>query len=160
MIICGAAGVGKSRYGRALARESGAYLLDSDTVTEPVVRAGMRLAGLDPDDRDSREYREAFREPVYECLYDIARENLEHCDVILVGPFTSEIQDAGWLEGLRRDFRAEIEVIYLRCSAEVRRDRVERRGNPRDRAKLAAWDEHALRNADVVPAFDCKIVNT
>ena len=68
-IICGPAGAGKSTYGKKLADEKGACLLDSDTVTEPVVRAGMVLGGLDPDDRDSQDYRAAFRDPVYDCLF-------------------------------------------------------------------------------------------
>ena len=113
VVICGPAGAGKSTYGRKLARETGACLLDSDTVTEPVVRAGMALGELDPDDRDSPAYREAFRGPVYECLFQVAAENLPHCDVILVGPFTSEIRDPNWHLHLFARFEIVPEIIYV-----------------------------------------------
>ena len=85
-VICGPAGAGKSTYGKKLAAEKGACFLDSDTVTEPVVRAGMVLAGLGLDDRDSTDYKVAFRAAVYECLFATAAENLPQTDVILVGP--------------------------------------------------------------------------
>lgn len=152
-IVCGPAGAGKSTYGRKLAAESGGCLLDSDTVTEPVVRAGMSLGGLDPDDRDSGEYRDAFRNPVYECLFAVAAENLKHTDVILVGPFTSEIQDAKWPEYLRERFGVEVEFYFLECDDDERRQRIEERGNPRDALKLRDWDGYLANSGSKRPVF-------
>jgi predicted kinase len=157
-VICGPAGAGKSTFGRKLAKETGACLLDSDTVTEPVVRAGMELGGLDPDDRDSPQYREAFRGPVYECLFSVAAENLSFCDVILVGPFTSEIRDPDWPNWLFERFGVEPEVIFVWADDEVRRQRIEGRENPRDAAKLADWDNYLSMSRSESPAFPHRFI--
>ncbi len=159
-IICGPAGVGKSTYGKRLAAELKACLLDSDTVTEPVVRAGMAFGGEDPNDRDSEVYRGTFRLPVYECLYATAAENLPHVDVILVGPFTSEIRDPAWLANLRIRFRGEVEVIFVTCDEDVRLERIRQRGNPRDALKLMDWVGYLAGSDLRPPVFEHQIVRT
>jgi predicted kinase len=153
-VICGPAGAGKSTYGRKLAAEKGACFLDSDTVTEPAVRAGMVLAGLDPDDRDSPEYKVAFRAPVYECLFAAAAENLSHTDVVLVGPFTSEIRNPGWRDGLEERFKAPVRVIFVSCDVIERKRRIELRGNPRDDFKLRNWSEYTDLGDLRAPVFE------
>ena len=82
-VVCGPPACGKTTYGRSLAVREGAAFFDSDTAAEPVVRAGLRAAGLSPDDRDSPRYKEIFREPVYEALYRLAEENLGHLPVVI-----------------------------------------------------------------------------
>jgi predicted kinase len=156
-IICGPAGAGKSTYGRELAAKTGACLLDSDTVTEPVVRAGMEFGGEDPDDRDSPVYRATFRDPVYECLYAVAAENLPAVAVILVGPFTSEIRDAEWPGGLKARFGMDVHVIFLTCPDEQRRWRIEKRGNPRDASKLRDWEAYLAASDARPPEFACEV---
>lgn len=153
-VICGPAGVGKSTYGRKLAAEKGACLLDSDTVTEPVVRAGMSLGGFDPDDRDSPEYRKAFRDPVYDCLFATAAENLAHVDVILVGPFTREIRNPGWRDELAEQFQTEVRVVFVTCDDVERKRRIEVRGNPRDDLKLKNWERYMALSDSRSPAFE------
>ena len=64
---------------------------------------------MDPDDRDSPQYRAEFRNAVYECLYAVAEENLSGISVVLVGPFTREIHEEGWKRNLK--FRFEVEVV-------------------------------------------------
>jgi len=149
-VVCGPSGVGKSTYGKKLASEKGACFLDSDTVTEPVVRAGMVLGGFDPDDRDSEVYRGAFRTAVYECLYQTAAENLAHVPVVMVGPFTTEIQQCEWRNELIDRFACEVEVIFVTCPEEERYRRVKERKNPRDGLKLADWDSY-LKGTDLRP---------
>ena len=51
-IVTGAAGTGKSTFAKQLARDESAILLDSDTASEPIVRAGLQAADIDPTDRD------------------------------------------------------------------------------------------------------------
>ncbi|MGC6564424.1 MAG: AAA family ATPase [Akkermansiaceae bacterium] len=159
-VICGPAGAGKSTYGRELAARQKACFLDSDTVTEPVVRAGMALGGEDPKDRDSSAYRKAFRLPVYQCLYDVARENLPHVDVVMVGPFTTEIRDPGWLDNLHREFRCEVEVVFVTCDEEVRLERIRERANPRDHLKLKNWEAYLAGTDLRPPAFKHRTVST
>jgi len=159
-VICGPAGVGKSTFGRALAVELAACFLDSDTVSEPVVCAGLQLAGLDPNDRDSSEYKAAFRDAVYDCLYATAAENLPHVPVVMVGPFTREIQDEQWKEELEGRFGVSLEVVFVTCDTEERRKRMIARGNSRDLPKFADWDGYLAGSAESPPAFPHRLVRT
>jgi len=159
-LICGPAGVGKSTYGKKLAKEMGACFLDSDTLSESVVCAGMALNGLDPNDRDSPVYREAFRDAVYECLFATAAENLPQLDVILVGPFTSEIQNVRFPAQLAARFGVAVKVIFVTCGEALRKSRIERRANPRDEWKLREWDAYIASSSTCPPACDHECVET
>ena len=157
-IVTGAAGVGKSTWGRSLAAKVTAAFLDSDTLSEAVVRAGMKAAGLDPTDRDSPKYKSIFRDAVYECLFVTAEENLAHTSVVMVGPFTRELQDADWPQKLTRRFGIEPTIWFLSCDDETRRARITARANPRDQRKLEHWNQHLA--SKIVPAFSVEHVRT
>ena len=157
-IVTGAAGVGKSTWGKSLAAKLNATFLDSDTLSEAVVRAGMQAAGLDPTDRDSPEYKMIFRDAVYECLFATAEENLAHASVVIVGPFTRELQDASWPQTLTERCGIRPIVWLLSCSNETRRKRITDRGNPRDQLKLENWAQHEV--SDLEPAFQVAHVRT
>lgn len=159
-IVTGPAGAGKSTFARELCRQSGACLLDSDTVTEQVVKAGMRSAGMDPDDRDSSEYRRHFRMPVYEVLFDTAAENLQHTDVVIVGPFTSEIRKVTWPSELEDRFNCQVEVLFITCEEEVRYQRIKTRANTRDRWKLENWESYLMKSSVEVPACLHRVIAT
>ncbi|MFG0254518.1 MAG: AAA family ATPase [Rhodopirellula sp. JB053] len=158
--VTGAAGVGKSTFGKHLAAELKAAFLDSDTVTEPVARAGLTAAGLDPTDRDSPEYKRLFRDAVYECLFDTAVENLAHTHVVIVGPFTRELRDTNWPNRLQNRFGVQPTIWHLTCSDVVRHERIRKRGNPRDRAKLIDWAQHIADAPPARPAFEVNLVDT
>jgi len=159
-LVCGSAGAGKSTFARKLAAELCATLLDSDTVTEPVVRAGMVAAGRDPDDRDSPSYQKAFRDPVYECLFAAAVENLSHLPVVIVGPFSREIRCQKWPDELKERFGVEVTFYHVSCSDAARRKRIEERGNQRDAWKLAHWDLYLAKSTSEPPVFKHRAVRT
>ena len=73
-VVCGPPAGGKTRYGRDLAVRVGAVFLDNDIAMEPVVEAGMEAAGLSRDDRDSTRYKNIFRDPVYEAMFQSAEK--------------------------------------------------------------------------------------
>jgi len=141
-IVCGSPGAGKSTYARQLAAERHAALLDIDTVTERLVRIALAQSGHSQDDRDSGFFKQNFREPVYETLFDIARENLSFQNVVIVGPFTKEIKDPDWPSKLYLSLDSLIEVHYVQCAHEIRRHRLAQRGNARDLAKLNDWSNY------------------
>ncbi len=159
-IVTGAAGVGKSTYARSLAAKCNAALLDSDTLSEAVVCAGMKAAGLSPTDRDSSEYKTIFRDAVYECLFETAAENLAHTSVVLVGPFTRELQDVKWPQRLMDRLGIMPTIWFLTCPDETRRSRIAARSNPRDHAKLSDWDKYLAACSNVPPAFAVNLVET
>ncbi len=159
-VVCGPPACGKSIYGRELAAREGAVLLDNDVATEPVVQAGMEAAGLSRDDRDSPTYKQIFREPVYEALYRLAEENLPHLPVVLVGPFTSESQDAEWPVRLQQRFGVPVQVHFVYCAPEIRKERMVARGETRDLAKLERWEEYLRTTAEMRPPFPHMWVDT
>jgi predicted kinase len=150
-IVCGSPGSGKSTYARQLAAARHATLLDIDTVTERLVRTALVQSGHSKDDRDSEYFKRNFREPIYQTLFDIARENLNFQDVVIVGPFTKEIKDPGWPSKLCLVLGSSIEVHYVQCAHETRRHRLARRGTARDLAKLNDWENHIQYYGDESP---------
>ena len=141
-IVTGAPASGKSRYGRKLAAEKHATLLDIDTCTEILVRQGLSLAGQDPSDRDSPLFKSTYREPIYDTLFAIAIDNLSHTDVVIVGPFTKEMTDLEWPTQLSARLEANVLIHFVYCDSATRRERMTARSNPRDASKLADWEAH------------------
>lgn len=128
-------------------------LLDSDAVTERLIRAGLELAGMDPDDRDSPAYKRAFRDAVYETLFDLARSHLSRLPVVIAGPFTSECGDASWPGRLEARLGVRPELHFVHCAPEVRRERIAERGEARDRPKLEAWDDYVATCHETPPVW-------
>lgn len=151
IVVCGSPGAGKSTYAKRLAESLGAVFVDIDTATERLVRLALEQSGHDPDDRDSAYFKQVYREPIYEQMFDIAKDNLAFNPVVLAGPFTREIRDAGWPEKLCRRLGAPVEIHYVRCRPEIRRKRLLERANARDAAKLADWSGHAAYYGDEAP---------
>jgi predicted kinase len=141
-IVCGSPGSGKTTYARQLAAARHAILLDIDTVTERLVRIALAQSGHSQDDRDSEHFKRIFREPIYETLFDVARENLQFQDAVIVGPFTKEIKDPHWPAALYHSLGSLIKVHYIQCQQEARKQRLARRGNARDLAKLHDWENY------------------
>jgi predicted kinase len=150
-IVCGSPGSGKSTYARQLAAVMHTTLLDIDTVTERLVRIALVQSGHSQDDRDSEYFKRSFREPVYETLFDIARENLYFQDVVIVGPFTKEIKDLSWPSRLSLILGSLIEIHYVQCAHEIRRRRLAHRGDARDLAKLNDWANYIQYYGDESP---------
>ena len=154
-IICGTPGSGKTTYARRLAADRHASLLDIDNVTERLVQIALTESGHNSDDRDSEYFKHTFREPIYETLFDIARENLPVQDVIVVGPFTREISDPDWLNKLAISLGGAVEVHYVQCPPDVRKTRLAGRGDARDQAKSEDWDNYICYYGDEsVPVFE------
>jgi hypothetical protein len=108
-------------------------------------------SGHDPDDRDSSYFKETFRQPIYDTMFDIARENLPWMDVVIAGPFTREIRNPDWLSELSALLDARVEVHYVYCKPGIRRERLAKRANPRDASKLKDWDNYISYYGDEQP---------
>ena len=159
-IVCGSPGAGKTTYAKQLASERSAALLDIDTVTERLVRIALRESGHDPDDRDSETFKRIFREPIYATLFDIARENIPFQDVVVVGPFTKELRDPDWPSKLSQTLGSPVEVHYVTCPPETRRQRLADRGDARDLAKLRDWENYIQYYEESPPVFEHILIDS
>jgi hypothetical protein len=118
------------------------------------VRLALREAGRNPDDRDSVYFKRTYREPIYETLFDIARENLPVRDVVVAGPFTRELRDPSWPSKLCQTLGSPVEVHYVSCSSEIRKKRLAERGDARDLAKLRDWEQYIQYYEESPPVFE------
>lgn len=159
-IVSGPAGAGKSVFARGLAERLGACLIDSDVATERLVRAGLALAGHDPDDRDSPAYKAAFRDAVYEAMFDIAVANLPRVAVVMAGPFTREGGEVDWPERLERRLGVRPVQHFVWCPPELRRRRMTARGEQRDLPKLEDWESYAASCREDRPVWDHHLVSS
>lgn len=143
-IVCGLPATGKTTFGRTLAQRERAAFLDSDATTDLIIQAAHEAAGIDPHDRDSERYKRTYREPVYETLFNLAEENLTHVNVVIAGPFTSELREKeAWQKSLQKRFSPhEVILHHLEIPEEERMRRMKERGALRDTAKLEGIKKH------------------
>ncbi|RYD37045.1 MAG: ATP-binding protein [Verrucomicrobiaceae bacterium] len=159
-LVFGPPAAGKTVYAGKLSEEIGAVLLDSDEVTERLIRSGLALAGMDPDDRDSPAYKAAFRDAVYETLSDLARSHAARLPVVISGPFTSEGGEADWPDRLRERLGVTPEFHFVWCHPDVRKARLAARGKMRDLPKLAAWESYIATCREEPPVFPHHWIDT
>lgn len=159
-LVFGPPAAGKTVHARKLAEKIGAVLLDSDEVTERLIRGGLALAGMDPDDRDSPAYKAAFRDAVYETLFDLARSHASRLPVVIAGPFTREGGEADWPDRLRERLGVMPEFHFVWCHPDERKARLEARGKMRDLPKLAAWDSYIATCREEPPVFPHHWIDT
>jgi predicted kinase len=159
-LVFGPPAAGKTTYARRLAEHTGGVLLDSDEVTERLVPAGLALAGRDPDDRDSPAYKSAFRDAVYETLFDLAKSHVGRVPVVIAGPFTRECGDETWPDRLEKRLGSMPKFHFVWCDPTTRKSRVEARGMTRDLPKLADWENYISTCREDAPAFPHHWINT
>jgi len=159
-LVSGPPAAGKTTYARELADRLGAVLLDSDEVTERLIRAGLILAGLNPNDRDSPAYKAAFREAVYETLFDLARSLCTRLPVVIAGPFTREGGDEMWPARLAARLGVMPEFHYVWCQPDERKARLLARGATRDLPKLADWEDYVATCRETAPVYTHRWIDT
>ncbi|MFF2484691.1 AAA family ATPase [Paenibacillus sp. NPDC058071] len=148
VFFVGGAGAGKTTIAKRLAAKRGMAVFDMDTMLRPAAKTIMTVAGLDPDDRDSAEYKVLCRDLGYRITMDAALENVTvGTDAIVIGPFTKEIADPDWIDRelaaaamSREDVEVKVVLVHL-TDESLYRQRIEIRGLKLDEWKLAHWDE-------------------
>jgi len=111
----------------------------------------MELTTHNGNDRDSPYYLENLRDWEYRGLIEIARENLLlGVNVILVGPFSKEIQSGRMFdpEALGIPAQTRIQIAWIDLPEDEAKLRMEKRSDPRDEWKLMHWDQYAVRRTE------------
>ncbi|ANI99816.1 ATPase [Polynucleobacter wuianus] len=157
ILFAGHAGTGKSTLAKKalplIIEKTGEdfFFLDKDTVYGAYSAHVMELTTQNPNDRDSPYYLDNLRDWEYQGLLDIAKENLSlGVNVILVGPFSKEIQSGRMFnpEALGIASQTRISIAWIDLEENEARMRMQKRGDPRDEWKLAHWDQYAKRRID------------
>lgn len=125
--------------------------LDKDSVI--VLSRQIFQAAGEPFDRSSAFFEQQVRNPEYEAILHVALEALAFNGCVIVNaPFTRELRDMTWLDGMRRKLAgqsARLLVVWVHTELEVCRQRMIARNSERDTWKLAHWEEYVKsRNFD------------
>ncbi|OIN01226.1 ATPase [Polynucleobacter sp. QLW-P1DATA-2] len=157
ILFAGHAGTGKSTLAKKalplIIEKTGEdfFFLDKDTVYGAYSAHVMQLTTQNPHDRDSPYYLENLRDWEYQGLIDIARENLLlGVNVILVGPFSKEIQSGRMFnpEALGIPPQTSISIAWIDLAEDEARLRMQKRNDSRDQWKLTHWDQYARRRTN------------
>ena len=157
ILFSGHAGTGKSTLAKKalplLIEKTGEdfFFLDKDTAYGAFSAHVMQLTTQNPNDRDSPYYLENLRDWEYQGLIDIARENLLlGVNVILVGPFSKEIQSGKMFnpQALGVPPQTKIQIAWIDLDELEAKRRMEKRADPRDEWKLAHWEQYAKRRIE------------
>ena len=157
ILFAGHAGTGKSTLAKKalplIIEKTGEdfFFLDKDTVYGAFSSHIMELTTNNPNDRDSPYYLKNLRDWEYSGLIAIAKENLQlGVNVILVGPFSSEIQSGKMFnpEALGIPKESSIKIAWIDLDKNEAKLRMEKRGDSRDEWKLQHWDQYIKRRVE------------
>jgi predicted kinase len=144
ILVMGVAGSGKSALAKGILTQVAALYLDNNFLAD----------AFSPVSRSDESYL-AIRDNLYAALYRITGENLRIGNsVLLDAPHIRQVQDpewCRWIQGLAADAGALLRAIRCYCREELLRQRLEARGEERDRWKLENWDAVLAEQPPRVP---------
>jgi len=172
VVVIGAPSAGKTKLGRAIARELHLAVSDKDHVTGQLLAALMKDAGYEGEDYSQTDLNR-FRTAIYGCMEDVAKDNLRAgMGTAIISPYVDR-NDPKWLDDLKCrvdvDNEADWSVVWIDITPEYALSRIKKRNSPRDFIKLKTWDEFSKKTywgppscshlrVDAESDFDSKLV--
>ena len=154
-VVAGPPGAGKSTVARAVldALDPAPALLDKDTLFGGLAGEILAAHGRDLGEREGDWYDQHVKVHEYAAMTAVARQiRGAGTGVLLDAPFTTQTRDPArwdaWVEALGGD---PVRLLWVRCDPDTLRERIERRGDPKDAGKLAAYDAFVTRMQPGVP---------
>lgn len=172
LFILGHAGTGKSYLADHFVKQQqdagcAWCILDKDVVSECWSGPLLEALGQNPNDRDSPVFKEKIRDLEYLSTLRIAQDQLRlGLNVLFPGPWSRELGSSALFstQALGLAAHTRLRHIWLELPIAVRKERIVRRGDPRDQWKLDNWEAYtsALKRPTavqdgVVPILDASL---
>ena len=169
LFILGHAGTGKSWLTHRFVTHQHAAgrpwcVLDKDVVSEVWTGPLLSAHGQDPNDRDSPFFKSVARDLGYESTLRVGRDQIEHgTSVVFPGPWSRELASGRLFSAtaLGLPGYTRMRHVWLDLPLDIRKDRIIKRGDPRDQWKLAHWGEYAaaLKRPEAVADGRIKVLD-
>lgn len=148
VFFLGPAGAGKTTLAKIVAPRRKAAFFDMDVLMRPAADIIMTMHGLDPDDRDSADYKRLCRDLGYRLTMDAALDNLAiGLDAFVVGPFTKEAADPDWIAAELAKIGQSLDTIEVKVvivmleNEQLFRERIAARASKLDEWKFNNWEQ-------------------
>lgn len=151
IIITGFPGVGKTTIGKEVAKSIKGAFLDKDTISDKFTNLTTKHVTFEHD-KESDFYKNEIRDLEYEVTMDIAIEQIEFLDnIIIVGPFTKELKiGSSFFENYEKKLNEKkinfkFYFINIVCSELENKKRIKNRDLPEDRLKINDWTNYSKK---------------